>query len=128
MPSHSTAYLLIVKSDRIPMALNSFRAIQAVTRNISKAFDEVWQGPLPKLVIFDFNSAFLSNRQFSIFLDSNPSREYPINVSAPQGFILGPAVFLLCIDNLPDYVMCNIIFYADGNTPYSTFNWPFDKG
>ena len=50
-------------------------------------------------------------------LDGKFSQEYPVNAGVPQGFILGPTIFLLYINDLP--VICNIAIYADDNTLYS---------
>ena len=47
------------------------------------------------------------------------SQEYPVSVGVPQGFILGPTLFLLYINDLPDGVICNIAIYADDTTLYS---------
>ena len=52
-------------------------------------------------------------------LDEKPSQEYPVNAGVPLGFILGPTLFLLYINNLPDNVICNITIYADDTTLYS---------
>ena len=52
-------------------------------------------------------------------LDGKYSQEYPVNVGVPQGSILGPTLFLLCIIDLPDDVICNIAIYADNTTLYS---------
>ena len=52
-------------------------------------------------------------------LGEKSSQEYPVNAGVPQGCILGPTLFLLYIDNLPDDVICNIAIYADDTTFYS---------
>ena len=51
-------------------------------------------------------------------LDGKSSQEYSVNAGVPQGSILGPTLFLLCINDLPDDVICNIAIYADDNTLY----------
>ena len=51
-------------------------------------------------------------------LDGNSSEEYLVNVGALQGSILGPRFFLLCINHLPDDVICDIANYADDTTLY----------
>ena len=39
-------------------------------------------------------------------LDGKSSQEYPINTGFPQVFILGPMLFPLYINDLPDNVIC----------------------
>ena len=132
--SQSTADLLTVVSDRIARAFNRSGATRAVALDISKAFDRVWHaGLLHKLKsygisgqIFGFISSFLSNRWLRVVLDGKSSQEYPVNAGAPQGSILGPTLFLLCINDLPDDVICNIAIYADDTTLYSKCNLASD--
>ena len=114
--SQSTANLLTVVSDRIARAFNRSGATQAVALNISKTFGKVWHaGLLHKLKsygisgqIYGLISSFLSNRQVQVVLDGKSSQEYPVNAGVPQGFILCPTLFLLCFNDLPDDVICDI--------------------
>ena len=123
----STADILTVVSDRIARAFNRSGGTRAVALDISKAFDRVWHaGLLHKTKsygisdqIFGLISSFLSNRQLQVVLEGKSSQEYPVNVGVPQDSILGPALFLLYFNDLPDKVICDIVIYADDTTLYS---------
>ena len=55
-------------------------------------------------------------------MDGKPSIEYPVNNAFSQGSILGPTLFVLHINDLPDDVICNIAIFADDTTLYSKCN------
>ena len=77
---------------------NRFWASQAVSLNISKAFERVWHDVLfHKLSLngiasqmFGLISSFLSNRWLRVVLDGKSSQEYPVNAGVLPGSILGP--------------------------------------
>ena len=52
-------------------------------------------------------------------LDGKSSQEYRVNAGVPQGSIVGPTLFLLYINDLPDDVIFDIAIYADDTTLYS---------
>ena len=52
-------------------------------------------------------------------LDEKSSQEYPVNAGVTLGSILGPTLFLLYINDLPDDIICNNAIYADDTTLYS---------
>ena len=93
----------------------------------SKTFDRIWHaGLLHKLTsygisgqIFGLISSFLSNRWLRVVLDGKSSQEYSVNAGVPQGSILGPTLFLLYINDLPDNAICDIAIYAGDTTLYS---------
>ena len=108
--SRSTADLLTVVSDRIDRTFRKSGATQAVVLDTSKAFDRVWHADLLHKFnsygisgqIFGLISSFLSNMWFRVAPYRKSSQEYPINAGARQSSILGPTLFLLYINDLPD--------------------------
>ena len=125
--SRSTADLLTVVSNRIARAFNRSGATRVVALDISKAFDSAWHaGLLHKFKsygvsgqLYGLISSFLSRRQLRVVLDGKSSQEYPVNAGVPQGSILGPTLFLLYINDLPDDVICNIAICDDDTALYS---------
>ena len=125
--SRSTGDLLTVASDRITIVFNRSWATLALALDKSNAIDRVWHADLLHKLklygisgqIFGLISSFLSNRRLRVVLDGKSSQEYPVNAGVPQGSILGPTLFLLYINDLPDDVICNIAIYADDTTLYS---------
>ena len=125
--SRSTADLLTFVSGRIARAFNRSGATQGVALDIPKAFDRVWHASLLHKLkaygisgqIFGLISSFLGNRRLQVVLDGKSSQEYPVNAGVPQGSILGPTLFLLYLNDLPDNIICDIAIYADDTTPYS---------
>ena len=122
-----TADLLTVITECFFRALNRLGAARVIALDISKAFDEVWHsGLLHKLqsygvkgALLDIIASFLSNRKIKVVLDGAASSIYSINSGVPQGSILGPILFLIFINDLPDSVINSLAIFADDTSLYS---------
>ena len=91
---------------------------------VSKAFEKLVNNRI-SVQMLGLISSFLSSRQFQVVLDGKSSQEYSVNAGVPQGSFLGPTLFLLYINGLPD-VMCDNAIYADDTTLYSKCDQPSD--
>ena len=104
-----------------------------MTLGISKIFDRVNHTGLLHKLKSEFQagylvlaiSFFLRNTQLRVVLDGKSLQEYPANSGASQGSILGPTLFLLYINDLPDDFICNIAIYTDDTTLYSKYDQVF---
>ena len=118
--SRSTAVVLTALSYKIARAYNKSGATRAVALDMSKAFDRAWHaGLLHKPKSYEISVQIFG--LISSFLSEKPSPEYPFNDGYHQGSILGPTLFLLYINDIPDNVICNISIYDDEATLYSKF-------
>ena len=75
-------------------------------------------------------NSFLSDRKIRVVLDGETSNSYSINAGVPQGSVLGPTLFLIFINDLPDDILSKLAIYADDTTVYSCLgrtNDVFDK-
>ena len=58
-------------------------------------------------------ASYLSLREFRVNINQSLSDSGTITCGVPQGSILGPLLFLLYINDIPQAVDCEILLYAD---------------
>ena len=101
--------------------------IRSVFLDISKAFDKVWhEGLLYKLKsmgisgeLYQLLENYLSGRLQRVVLNGQTSSWRPVLAGIPQGSILGPLLFLIYINDLPDELKSNAKLFADDTSLFS---------
>ena len=119
---------LIQFSQDLHDTLNQGGQTDVIAIYFSKAFDKVdQQRLLLKLhrlgintIVIVWIKSFLTGRSQSVVLDGEQSDAYPVLPGLPQGSVLGPCLFLMYINNMPDSIKSNIRLFADNTIMYIT--------
>ena len=128
-PSDSCVNQLIAITHEIFKAFdcNPSLEVRSVFLDISKAFDKVWhEGLLYKLKsmgisgeLYNLLENYLSDRFQRVLLNGQASSWRPVLAGVPQGSILGPLLFLIYINDLPNELKSNAKLFVD-DTPLFT--------
>ena len=95
---------------------------------MSKAFDKVWhEGLLFKLKcygvddhLYNILENYLQNRMQRVVLNGKTSSWASVNSGVPQGSVLGPLLFLIYINDLPEDLVSVAKLFADDTSIFST--------
>ena len=74
----------------------------------------------------DWLRAFLLDRSQTVVVDGEESTEVPVTSGVPQGSVLGPILFLLYINDLPDSLKSQVRLFADDTAVYLVINTAAD--
>ena len=108
-------------------SLDSKGWVDVIYLDIAKAFDSVSHKKLlHKLqnvgitgLMLKWIAAFLSNRSQTVNINGSVSNPVSVTSGVPQGSVLGPLLFLIYINELPDVVKnCKIKLFADDSKIY----------
>ena len=70
---------------------------------------------------------FLSNRRQRVVVNRTFSNWKPVLSGIPQGSVLGPVLFIIFINDLPDLIKCLIKLFADDTKLYKAISCPYDQ-
>jgi hypothetical protein len=124
---HSTADALTYICQNLHNAMDKRQESRLICLDISRAFDRVWhKGLLAKLeaiglkgTLLKWVENYLTDRKLKITINGIASSDRHINAGVPQGSILGPLLFILYIDDLPEKLKNTTILYADDSSVMS---------
>jgi hypothetical protein len=94
------------------------------------ASDKVWhEGLLLKLEskgisgsLLAWFRSYLSHREQRVLLGASASYYRDVSAGVPQGSVLGPILFLVFIDDLPDNLSNTLDLFADDGNLWATIN------
>jgi len=117
----STEHNLLLLTDYISKALNEGDYCIGVFLDLRKAFDVVSHDILLKKLenlgvvgtALDWFRSYLSERSQRVDLDGNVSDPRDVPISILQGSILGPTLFLIHINDLPEASTLKTFMFAD---------------
>ena len=129
---HSTDHALISLSERIKYTLDSNRVGCGIFIDLQKAFDTVNHTILlQKLSHYGIRGtsllwfqSYLTGRQQYVSVNNHSSQLGGITCGVPQGSLLGPLLFLIYINDLPNVskVLSFFLFADDTNIYYESEN------
>ena len=131
--NHSTTTTLLDATYFILNNMNEGKATGAISLDLKNAFDTINHN----LLIKNLNKCGISGLSLKWFVSYLSGRSQAVNVSSslldfknigigiPQGTILGPLLFIIFVNLLPNCVNCKIIMYADDTTLMCSSNDAF---
>ena len=118
---YGTSLALIHLVDKLCQALNEKKVTLGVFIDLKKAFDTVDHTILLRKlhsygirgIAYDWFRNYLNERKQFVYFNGTKSKETLISCGVPQGSILGPLLFLLYVNDLPNATNLFVLMFAD---------------
>ena len=92
----------------------------SICRNVYSKYDGQWITLIEKLKVYGISGKllqwiknFLYSRKMRVRVRNSFSEWVSVLSGVPQGSVLGPLLFLLFVNDLPDWIRNNIRMFAD---------------
>ena len=126
-PGDSCINQLLSITHKVYESFNVGLEVRSVFLDISKIFEKVWHdGIVYKLTqngisgnLLNLLEDFLKERKQRAVLNGQVSTWTNINAGVPQGFILGPLLFLIYINDLTEGLTTNVKLFSDDTSLFS---------
>ena len=127
---HSCETQLLITIDNLARALNNKLQIDCGILDFAKAFDKV---PHLRLLhklefygirgcLLNWIKSFLTNRTQQVVVEGSVSSSCEVTSGVPQGSVLGPALFLIYINDITENINSQIRLFADDCLIYRPIN------
>ena len=118
---HSSSHAVLDLTTTVYDAINDKKLACLVIIDLKKAFDTVCHKRLLVKLnnygirgkAYDLLKSYLTNRYQYVHINNNSSILKQIKYGVPQGYILGPLIYIIYVNDFSNVINCNSKLYAD---------------